>query len=204
MLNRMVSVVLFFCFWNSKHYDQQTFDVNVVVIVVVVRFGRGNHWYFALWSQKYKMKRHEMKLESNTTQHIFFSFHPKKTTHICLHFKPSFWLFQMLKTTHKSFFSSFFVFVGELCTCRCFPCLFVTWQYKKNKKRHPVLFICLLSSCFFCSCCPCSHFWSCWFLCFSATFKKKSNCFVLFFWKETNKRTSNSSMILECPFRFTM
>ena len=44
-----------------------------MVILVVVRFGRGNHWYFALWSQKYKMKRHEMKLESNTTQHTFVS-----------------------------------------------------------------------------------------------------------------------------------
>ena len=60
-------------------------------------------------SKNTKWKRRKMKLESNT-QHIFFSFHPKKKTHLSPFQTLFLTLFQTLKTTHKSFFPSFFCF----------------------------------------------------------------------------------------------
>ena len=181
-------------------------------------------------SKNTKWKRRKMKLESNTTQHIFFSFHPKKKkTHLSPFQTLFLTLFQTLKTTHKSFFPSFFVFVVRFALVVIFPVCLSHGNAKKNghnkntEFQNKSKFTCsfsyfscccrscssccefaFCSSCFFCSCCPCFHFWFCcfFFVLLSNTWKRNRIGFVLLFWKETNKQTSNSSMTLEHLFCF--
>ena len=155
----MVSVVLLFLFFLEfwKQYDQQTFDVDVVGIVIVVSFGQCKPLIFCFVIPKIpSSKKHKMKLESNTTQHIFFSFHPKKkkcSVSISNFFSPS---SKPSKHTNLSLF--FFVFVGWACFwvllfSKGLFCLFEQGHHISNgfhtKFLQPSL--CFIETCFRCT-----------------------------------------------------
>ena len=106
----------FFVFGILKQYAQQTFDVDVVVIVVVVRFGQWKPLIFCFVIPKIQSEK-DTKWNWSPTQHNTFSFPfvlKRKKCSVSISNSLSHPL-SSKSSKHTSFFLFFFVFVGWAC-----------------------------------------------------------------------------------------